>query len=77
MPNCDREEDESLLRGLATMIRMLNLKAVAEGIENEVQKNICVELGVDFAQGYYFSRPLAKNLIEKDFIIPLIPSSGL
>jgi len=77
MPNCDGEEDESLLRGLVAMIRMLKLKAVAEGIENEVQKNLCDELDVDFAQGYYFSRPLAKKLIEKDFIAPLTKSPSL
>lgn len=77
MPSCEGEEDESLLRGLITMISMLNLKAVAEGIETEIQKNLCIDLGVDFAQGYYFNRPLSKKLIEKDFIIPLISSSSV
>lgn len=59
-----------VLRALATMISMMNLKTVAEGIETEAQKILCTELGIDLAQGVYFSRPLYQATIEKDFIIP-------
>ena len=76
MPNCDGEDD-SLLLGLVAMIRMLKLRTVAEGIENEAQKNLCDDLEVDFAQGYYFSRPLAKKFIEKNFIAPLTKPPSL
>lgn len=44
---------------------------VAEGVENELQYNILKELGCDYFQGYYFSKPFKvdkiNNWIKKDF----------
>ena len=40
------------------MIKELGLKIVAEGIETKEQLDCMIELGVDYIQGFYFSRPL-------------------
>jgi EAL domain-containing protein (putative c-di-GMP-specific phosphodiesterase class I) len=41
------------------------MKIVAEGIENKEQFDKMKELGVDFIQGYYFSRPVnPKNFVK-------------
>ncbi len=34
------------------------MATVAEGIEDEVQLGVLREMGCDFAQGYFLSRPL-------------------
>ena len=43
------------------MIQELGLKIVAEGIETKDQLDTMAELGVDYIQGYYFSKPLPQN----------------
>lgn len=40
------------------MIQGMNLKIVSEGIESENQFNVMRELGINYIQGYYFSKPL-------------------
>lgn len=47
------------------MIKEMGLSIVAEGVENEEQFQLMKELGVDYIQGFYFSRPLSPEaLIE-------------
>ncbi|MCM1541326.1 MAG: EAL domain-containing protein [Blautia sp.] len=41
------------------MIHDMELEIVSEGVETEEQKDAIVALGIEFIQGYYFSRPLA------------------
>jgi diguanylate cyclase (GGDEF)-like protein len=43
---------------IVTLGHSLGLKVVAEGVETEQQREILLEQGCDFAQGYLFSRPL-------------------
>ncbi len=48
-----------------SMIHGMDLQIVTEGVENEKQYHILKELGIDFIQGYYLSRPLsARNFLE-------------
>lgn len=46
------------------MIKGMNLKIVSEGIETEEQFKTMHELGINYIQGYYFSKPLP----EKEFL---------
>jgi len=41
------------------------LKVVAEGVETKDQLSILKERGCDYIQGYYFSKPLPANEVEK------------
>ena len=41
------------------MIHDLKLKIVSEGVETKEQMEIISELGIDYIQGYYFSKPLS------------------
>ncbi|MBR4514181.1 MAG: EAL domain-containing protein [Lachnospiraceae bacterium] len=43
------------------MIKELGLKIVAEGIETKEQLDSMAALGVDYIQGFYFSKPLPHN----------------
>ncbi|MDA9556414.1 EAL domain-containing protein [Vibrio sp.] len=55
----DSEKSRELLRGLILMVQSLNLDIIAEGIENKDDFLTCLNLGIERAQGYYFSRPVA------------------
>lgn len=44
-----------------TMIKGMNLEIVSEGIENEKQLEILEALGIQYIQGYYFSKPLPED----------------
>jgi len=46
------------------MIQGMDLKIVSEGIEDEDQYNVMYDLGINYIQGYYFSKPLPQD----DFI---------
>ncbi|MEM6779952.1 MAG: EAL domain-containing protein, partial [Planctomycetota bacterium] len=46
-----------MMQALVTMVRDLDIKALAEGIETIEEAEACQELGFDLAQGYYFGRP--------------------
>ncbi|MCM1579615.1 MAG: EAL domain-containing protein [Ruminococcus sp.] len=47
------------------MIQGMNLKIVSEGIESENQFNVMRELGINYIQGYYFSKPLPADEFVK------------
>lgn len=40
------------------MIHDMQLQIVSEGVETEAQMKTIVDLGIDYIQGYYFSKPL-------------------
>ena len=41
------------------------MTVIAEGIETQPQLNCLRQLGCDNYQGFYFSRPLSRELIEQ------------
>lgn len=48
---------ERVVRGIVGMAHELGLEVVVEGVETADQAQQASELGVDFAQGFYFARP--------------------
>ena len=52
----------SMIKGIARQNKAANIKTVAEFIETKKQAEILRDLGVDYGQGWYFSR--AKPAIE-------------
>ena len=57
-------ESRALVRAVIGLGRALNLKLLAEGVENEVQLQELRVYGCDLVQGYFFYHPLK----EQDFI---------
>ncbi len=47
-----------------SMMKSLGVKLIAEGVETKEQADALINLGVDYLQGYYFSKPIP----EEDFI---------
>lgn len=55
---------KAVVLGTIGMLHSLNLKVVAEGVEEKEQLDEMLALGVDYIQGYFFSKPIPKE----DFI---------
>jgi len=47
----------SIVKTIVSFANEYSIKTVAEFVENEAIFNILTELGVDYSQGYYFSKP--------------------
>lgn len=56
--------DLALCEAIIVMAHKLDLKVVAEGVENEEQKDLLIAAGCDYAQGYLFSKPLPASKFE-------------
>lgn len=57
-------KDMAIVRAIVAMSKGLDLKVIAEGIEQQVQWQLLKEMGCDFAQGYYISKPLSAKQFE-------------
>jgi predicted signal transduction protein with EAL and GGDEF domain len=54
----DNEEALTLVSTIIAMAKALGMKTIAEGVETVGQLHKLEELGCDYIQGYFFSRPL-------------------
>lgn len=60
----DRSKQE-LVRAVASMARNLGMKTVLESVETSEEAAAAIELGIDFGQGYFFSKPIkAQELLS-------------
>lgn len=57
----NKEKGEIVYKNLTSLIHDLNFKIVAEGVEEKKQLDFLKELKIDYAQGYYFSKPTNKS----------------
>ncbi|HEY1136545.1 MAG TPA: EAL domain-containing protein, partial [Xanthomonadaceae bacterium] len=52
-----RTESLALVRAILAMALTLGIDTIAEGIETEAQRDILLEQGCQFGQGFLFGRP--------------------
>ena len=57
-----------IVRTIIHMAHNLNMDVVAEGVENETQAQSLKQLGCEYAQGYYFSKPIDVDTIETSLL---------
>ncbi|MCM1126726.1 MAG: EAL domain-containing protein [Lachnospiraceae bacterium] len=61
----ESEKAKFVLQATVNMIHEMNLKVVSEGVETAEQLTELKKIGIDYIQGFYFSRPLqAEKFIE-------------
>ena len=53
--------DRIMVEHINSMAHKFGLKTIAEFVEDEATAKMLAEIGVDFAQGYYFGRPTAPD----------------
>lgn len=51
----------SVCKAIIQMSKSLGIKVIAEGVEKKEQLDALKELGCDYIQGYYFSKPLSSQ----------------
>ncbi len=61
----DPDSDHSVLGFSMQLAQILDLKTVAEGVETKKQVDRIASLGGDYIQGYYYSKPLARDAFEQ------------
>ena len=57
----DNEKTKHVLTGMVDILHKLNMGVVAEGIETEEQMKVMQDMGVEYIQGYYYSRPIPED----------------
>lgn len=58
-------EQQAIVKAIVVLGSHLNLKVVAEGVENAAQMLLLEGIGCDQVQGYYVSKPLSAEDMEK------------
>lgn len=61
-------ENRALVQGIIALTHSIGMKAMAEGVETQSQRDLLVELGCDYLQGYYFAEPLCAQEFEQRFL---------
>jgi len=61
-------DDKPIVKGIIALADSLGLTTIAEGVENEQQREIINELGCDTIQGYLISRPLPREEFETRYL---------
>ena len=71
----ERTNGKGILSYIISLANWLNLKVVAEGVETKGQVTQLKQMGCSYVQGYYFSKPLARDeffsLLRKSRIIDM------
>ncbi len=57
----ENKNDLSIVKTIITMAENLDIKVIAEGVETSQQLEILRQLGCEFYQGYYFSKPITRD----------------
>lgn len=52
---------EKVLKNTLETFKGINFKVLAEGVEDEETAERLMDMGIDFIQGYYYSRPIPKD----------------
>ena len=60
----------NILTSIVRMAKWLKMAVIVEGVEFENQLEFLRSIGCDEIQGYYFDRPLSKNIFESRLLDP-------
>ena len=64
-PAFSGSDAKTLLDCSVDMVKKLGLEIVAEGVETKEQAEEIIKLGCDYIQGYYFSRPVPREVFVR------------
>ncbi len=66
-----KQQNLEIIKTIITLAQVLDLQIIAEGIETEEQHQTLKSLGVKYAQGYLFAKPLTSEKAEMLIIEPI------
>ncbi|MCS7100422.1 MAG: EAL domain-containing protein, partial [Burkholderiaceae bacterium] len=67
----------AIVHAMLAVARHFRLKVIAEGIEAAEQVEYLRSIGCDYAQGYFYSRPLASDGVVEHIELPPAPPHGV
>ncbi len=67
---CSDEKDKQIVKALINMAHSMDMKVVAEGVEEKNQAHLLADYQCDEIQGYLLSKPIPANEITKMLIKP-------
>ena len=63
-------QDVAITHAIMSLAKSLGIKVLAEGVESEQQASHLMSQKCDEIQGYYFSKPLTAEEIEREWLAP-------
>jgi len=69
-------DDLALCAGIVAMAHTLGIEVIAEGIETLEQKNLLLEIGCGFGQGYFLGKPIPALELEQTYMQHKLRSLG-
>ena len=60
--------NQGILRFIMSLARWMNLSVVAEGVETQAQKEVLLQAGCIYGQGFLFDPPLSAEAFEKKYL---------
>ena len=57
-------ENAEIVRTIVTLAHNLGMSVIAEGVETRAQLQVLSDMGCEFGQGFYFSRPVPRDVAE-------------
>jgi diguanylate cyclase (GGDEF)-like protein/PAS domain S-box-containing protein len=74
------KDNAEIVRAIVTLAHSMALDVTAEGVETEAQLRFITNIGCEYVQGYYFSKPMPPEVagaaIREGFRVFTTPSSG-
>lgn len=62
------DENKAIVKTIIAIAKQLDLKVIAEGVEGFEEWHFLKEIDCDYAQGYYFSRPLPADDFKENWL---------
>lgn len=62
------DENKAIVKTIIAIAKQLDLKVIAEGVEGLEECRFLKEIGCEYAQGFYFSRPLPANDFKEKWL---------
>jgi EAL domain-containing protein (putative c-di-GMP-specific phosphodiesterase class I) len=64
-------ENEVIVRTIVSLAHNLGMEVIAEGVETQGQADRLLELGCEYAQGFFFSRPVEAEAATALLLAPV------
>lgn len=62
--------DAAIVAGIIALAHSLRLTVVAEGVENDSQRELLAQAGCDYMQGFLLAQPLPAAVFQRNFLEP-------
>ena len=69
MDMTDNENDEVIVRATIELAHAMELRVVAEGVENQATLDRLIQMGCNIVQGYFFSKPIPAEEMGRLLVI--------